>query len=336
MAFSCCRCALWVLTIVQCCRVWLLWFKFKSTQEKSTLPPLLSVSINISPLQRIKSRVSIYTARNSTTATKSAPSSVGPISPESQLEFLDDDALKDNDDLSPMCRRSTTVTFSPFAEPDSDITSPATDVFEDSSHSTNNDNVAQISPKFTNSEHETKDRESLSDERLDAVTPTNASANVLSRAQTSTGLVVHVDTDARPSVALPVRSLTSPTPVSRRSHSIFDDMELPPTPKLNSSSIVPQSSNSGQAPINWYLSHKHYGSDRFILKWFGLKGLLEWLVLMAPLATSGGGIYEESLSDECFCPSLAWALYAFQAMVAYHALIVGYASWRFGKYHFLF
>lgn len=350
-------------------RVWLLWFKFKSTQEKSTLPPLPSIKLpsSLNLMGTIRKQRDRDQKKHLVPALEPLPEALGietdksggstgacTIVELSKLEMVEEVKLYTPDAPSgaPTSQESTrTPDAGKALVPVSyETTGTGTPSAYSSLIVDTSDGTTDEAPEIT-----CRTPLKANDEALAYESNANKSICHMSTptAVSSTSISVLPDTfvDSSP-VPTPVAKATgtarprsmrrsAPPAMSaapRRSarRSIFDDMVPLPTPPVRSNQITTfdrstGSSNVTQEQITWYLEHKHWGSDRFMFKWFGVKGAIEWLLLMSPVFTTNGRIFTEQMTDQCWCPSIQWALLAFQVIVGYHAIILLYAAWRFTK-----
>lgn len=111
-----------------------------------------------------------------------------------------------------------------------------------------------------------------------------------------------------------------------------DAFTPPPPSDFDQPNNSQQRSSTSTSTSTWYLTHKHWSSDRFMLKWFGAKSLVEWLVLMWPMFDRDARIFSEYMTDRCWCPSVYFPLVVFQLMLGYHCCIFIYAAWRFSTF----
>lgn len=90
----------------------------------------------------------------------------------------------------------------------------------------------------------------------------------------------------------------------------------------------------------WYIKHKHYGSDRFLLMLFLVNQVPETLLLWASFVvepesrTEVQDICDNPDDDNCkWCPSVnAFAFYVFLAWMVFVASFYVYATFRFGTF----
>lgn len=321
-------------------RVWLLWFKFKITEEKSTLPPL--------PRIKLPTKLNLMNAVRKHRGQKKQFASI-PEAPTKEDTAAQDSnhsvspSISRNVSHSDMRRQHRGSTFREFLEiemaEEVELYSPTPSKEASRGESFSAANYSNLTLDTSAAATDVEKICRRTHLNTKSATPTSPSTQSPCATPTVKSISISVSQSAFPESSPDTTPFSTPRkpPMHSTGSSIFNDMVPVPIPPARSSkSVTLQKSNSekgkvGQARLKWYLAHSHWSSDRFMRKVFGIKAFIEWALLMSPVFTSNGKVYTEQLTDECWCPSIYWAFLALQAIVGYHCIILMYAAWRFTK-----
>lgn len=103
---------------------------------------------------------------------------------------------------------------------------------------------------------------------------------------------------------------------------------------MERSNLTSFNTNAADAAVkhNWYIEHKHYGSDSFLLMLFLANQVPETLLLWANFVAVPGSRTEVQDIRKDWCPSVsAFAFPVFLAEMVFVASFYVYATFRFGK-----